>query len=60
MASVKPFTWYTTYYTCLRAGSIPPVSDIKIMSAFACYSSVVPIPVEATSLTPTLALGLVF
>ena len=39
----------------------PECPDIKIMSAFALATpaAIVPIPVEATSFTPTLALGFI-
>ena len=51
------------YFTlvCGLAPVPPEWPDIKITSAFAFATpaAIVPIPVEATSLTPTLALGLI-
>ena len=46
---------------CGLAPVPPECPDIKIMSAFAFATpaAIVPIPVEATSLTPTLAPGLI-
>ena len=63
-ASVNPISQGMPAYLMLVWGlaPVPPeCPEIKIISAFALATpaAIVPIPVEATSLTPTLALGLI-
>ena len=64
LASVSPISQGIPAYLILVWGlaPVPPeCPDIKIISAFAFATpaAIVPIPVEATSLTPTLAFGLI-
>ena len=63
-ASVKPISQGIPAYLMLVWGlaPVPPEwPEIKIISAFAFATpaAIVPIPVDATSLTPTRALGLI-
>ena len=64
LASVKPISHGIPTYLTLVWGvaPVPPeCPEIKIISAlaFATPAAIVPIPDEATSLTPTLAFGLI-
>ena len=63
LASVSPISQGIPAYLMLVCGlaPVPPeCPEIKIISAFALATpaAIVPIPVDATNFTPTLALGL--